>query len=480
MQALGCTLFQSRGEWFIIETNYLLSGDALIGIQYDYLGDGIDTVDDNDRYVNIGLNEDFKLINADALTSVEQGFKEVAIKYDFDSPEIIFRNIDFLDAGNLISTNKFEVLYWDPPNVPLANFYNYINQGFISKEFDDFGNEFSRLIGFQGGTTNNSNQSGAKLSTWYSVNIGDKCNLSYQTKNSIAYFLNGRQWCYVIHIDENSVQRHLNPFGGWTVLFDNIGYFYDQNEDRRFWKDYSIEFTIPSNGYIYIMLTGLSQNLQGNNHEVYFRDLNFSIESSYNILKGAGGYEYKSSINKEKKNKFDNELFLSNSLSLSTKGALFKFNFPNTDLVQNVKYKDDTELMPFAQYITRSYWRTMYRNFLRIEGALYNLNNGNLITPYNIATFAAIENKEFMITTMQMDIRQESAEFTMIELKDTTDNSDFEENGIELYRLINIKAKDANNPIKEPKTPIDWKYGTLGVINSLLRRSKRRRFNNYS
>jgi hypothetical protein len=118
---------------------------------------------------------------------------------------------------------------------------------------------------------------------------------------------------------------------------------------------------------------------------------------------------------------------------------------------------------------------------MRLEGRLYDLYQGSiLLSPLNTVEFTEVEDKEFMITTLQMDIRQESAEFTMIELRNTANNSDFTQNGTESFKYLNVKAKDENDPIKEPKTPIDWKFGTIGVISSLIRRGKRRRFNNYS
>jgi len=118
---------------------------------------------------------------------------------------------------------------------------------------------------------------------------------------------------------------------------------------------------------------------------------------------------------------------------------------------------------------------------MRIEGRLYDLYQGSrLLSPLNSIEFTEVEDKEFMLTTLQMDIRQETAEFTMIELRDTSNTNDFTQNGTESFRYLNVKAKDEDDPIKEPKTPIDWKFGTIGVISSLLRRKKRRRFNNYS
>ena len=94
-----------------------------------------------------------------------------------------------------------------------------------------------------------------------------------------------------------------------------------------------------------------------------------------------------------------------------------------------------------------------------------------------------------MLTTVQIDIRQESAEFTSIELVD--ENLDYEllESGaniyksylnvIESFRYLDFKAKDYNNPAKEPKSVLDWKFGAFSVVNGVIRRNQVRRYNSY-
>jgi hypothetical protein len=134
----------------------------------------------------------------------------------------------------------------------------------------------------------------------------------------------------------------------------------------------------------------------------------------------------------------------------------------------------------------------MFRNFIKLEGKLFNIyiNDSDLISPLNNIIFDQFSDKKFMLTTFQIDIRQESAEFTSIELVD--ENLDYEllESGaniyksylnvIESFRYLDLKAKDYNNPVKEPKIPIDWRFGAYSAVSSLVRRNRIRRFNNYS
>jgi hypothetical protein len=192
------------------------------------------------------------------------------------------------------------------------------------------------------------------------------------------------------------------------------------------------------------------------------------------------GYQYRNSQVTELKNLYDNEIFVSKSDNIGTQGAILTDSYAQ---VNSWKYAgaNDNTAVPFAKYMGRAYWRAMYRNFQKMEGRLYDLYQGSrLLSLLNTVQFSAITSKEFMITTLNIDVRNEAAEFTMVELRSTANNNDFTETGTEDFKYLNVKARNFDEVIKEPRTPIDWKYGTLGVINSLLRRNKRRRFNNYS
>jgi hypothetical protein len=474
MQSFNCTLYQARGKWYIIQTNDRIA-NVLDGTIRDYTGNATAITMNQSFKIDIGLNEVTKLINADALISIEKPFKEVAVKHSFDVPPIYFRNWDLLDVDGISPK------YWTAANSPLAEFYGYNNTGYIQSDIEaGTGAEIRRYMVLPGRTNSPFYGGGAKRSTIYPINKGDKVTFGFSIRYNNPYFRWGDNWCYVVFQSESGQFYYLDLDGKWYIPFRSVGYSYNKNEDRRFWKSYTITSEgVPGNGNVSIILTGTSRELINASHDIYYKDLEFSIETSFNDMTEVDGYEYKCETTENIKNKYDNEIFISNSPNISTQGSILKLPYENRP---NWHYKgDDANYMPFAKYITRTYWRTMYRKFMRLEGRLYDLYQGNrLLSPLNTVEFTEVSNKEFMLTTLQMDIRQESAEFTMIELRNTTDNTDFTENGIESFRYINVKAKDENNPVKEPKTPIDWRFGTIGVISSLLRRKKRRRFNNYS
>ncbi|MCE2706915.1 MAG: hypothetical protein LW807_07550 [Proteobacteria bacterium] len=473
MQSFGCTLFQARGKWYIIQTNDRIAG-VLDGTIRDYTGTALNISMNQSYKLDIGLNEVTKLINADALTSVEKPFKEVAVKHSFDMPVVYFRNFDLLDRGVGNSPT-----YWTAAPTALASFYGYVNSGTINVDIEAGTNaEIRRYMVLRAATL--SQTAFAKRTSIYPVNSGDKINFGFSVKFTDPYFRFGDVWAYVVFVNTSGVHYYLDLDGKWYTQFRSVGYSYHKDEDRRFWKSYNITSVgVPANGNVSIVLTGNSRDLISSNHDVYYKDLDFSVITQFNDMTEVDGYEQKSETSNNLKNKYDNEIFVSNAPNISTKGVLL-----DTDYVLrgNWYYKgDDANFMPFVKYITRSYWRSMYRKFIRLEGRLFDLYQGNrLLSPLNTVEFTEVEDKEFMITTLQMDIRQESSEFTMIELRNTLNNNDFTQNGTESFRYLNVKAKDENDPVKEPKTPIDWKFGTLGVISSLIRRNRRRRFNNYS
>ena len=486
MQAFGCTLYQARGKWYIVQTNDRIANvlDATIR---DYTGAATGISMNQSFKIDIGLNEVTKLINADALVSLEKPFKEVAIKHKFDTPPIYFRNFDLLDTAP-DAYSGVAPAYWTgaPSNLATDPFFNYINQGevFIDTEAGT-GAEIRRGLLFQG--ANATLPGGAKMSTSYPINTGDIVNFGCSVKFNVAYFKTGNVFLHILFTNQSGQQFYLRDDGSWVNFISAFGLIYNRNEDRRFWKSINIKSKgVPNNGLVSIILTGggnRNELISNAIYDVFYKDLDFSIDTSFNEMTEVDGYEYVCSQSANLKNQYDNEIFISDAPNISTQGSMLESDFAK---IGNWRYKGThniptNPILPFAKYITRTYWRTMYRKFMRLEGRLYDLYQGSiLLSPLNTVEFTEVEDKEFMITTLQMDIRQESAEFTMIELRNTANNSDFTQNGTESFKYLNVKAKDENDPIKEPKTPIDWKFGTIGVISSLIRRGKRRRFNNYS
>jgi len=496
MQAFGCNLFQARGAWYIIQTNDRIAND-LDGNRRNASGTYQENHLNQSFAIDIGLNEVTKLINADALTSWEKEFKETVIKYSFKMPPIFFRNWDLVDgtfssplSGNVtrfIKVNNvvtsitlqrqvYTLLNWQNAENPIST----QNDAYIGVEIDTTTNaELTRYLMFYEDTNPNNDQ--AKQTTEYWVNANDVLTLSYSTREKNTGFVNTNQFVYVRLELANGNYYTLNASGVWDYnVWRRVGVSWSAAEDRRFWKEYEIEAQpFPENGKLTIEFTSIGHSRTASN-EVHYKDLSVDIRTYFNQMLEVDGYEYKNSQVNELKNLYDNEIFVSKSDNIGTQGAILTDSYAQ---VPSWKYAgaNDNTAVPFAQYIARGYWRAMYRNFQRMEGRLFDLYQGSrLLSLLNTVQFSAITNKEFMITTLNIDLRGEAAEFTMVELRNTSNTDDFTETGTENFKYLNVKARNFDDVIKEPRTPIDWKYGTLGIVNSLLRRNKRRRFNNYS
>ncbi|MFO0089876.1 MAG: hypothetical protein ACK518_03660 [bacterium] len=495
MQAFGCTLFQSQGSWHIINMDDRILG-VLGGTLRDANGTAIFAITNYYTFINIdiGLNRATKLINADALTSIEKPFKEVVIKYSFDTPPVYFRNFDLLDGELLSSTstlNTYSVLYWNNLFNPIQTYLSSINRGNysnssvytkIKSELDTTTNsELIRYLSLNGTLTQNG---GSARTTEYLINKGDVIEFGFTVRVTLPIFATSACFVWVI-LTNGTTNAYLGNDGNWyTNPNRQIQYIWDQNEDRRFWKTRSGIFSKPApfSGYLSIQFSGLSETDQA--HEIHFRDVVFNINPNMSLAVNAAGYEFKSENIENLKSKYSNELFISHSDNISIMGTLTNNNSTPISL-KNWRYRaNQNPILPFAQYVNRAYFRTMHRRFQRIEGRLYDIfPNDMLITPLQNISFDEISQDIFMATTLQIDIRNESAEFTMIGFvgKDKFQESeDRSEIGAESFRYLDVKAKDYDDPIKEPKTPVDYKWGIFGIISSQIRRGKIRRLNNYS
>ena len=483
MQAFGCTLQQSRGAWYIVQTNDRFAGD-LDGTIRNSSGTATGTALNQNFTFDIGLRETCKLINADALISWEKAFKESVIKYGFLQPPIYFRNWDLIDGTFqvMLSTATRQVYTldnWQNVDSVLASFYGLTNDAYVGIEYDSVTvAELTRYILFYEDTDPNNDN--GKTTTIYPVNKFDKINISFSRREKNSGLVTGNSLTCFVKLTAGSNYYFLDDTGKWflnTVRSLQIGY--SSATDRRFWKDFSITSeAIPENGTVTVTFTSLGHSRTANN-EVHFKDINFSITTYFNEMLTVDGYQQKNEQAAVLKNKYDNQLFISNSPNVSVQGAIMTATYGG---VGNWKYytASDSTAVEFSKYIARCYWRTMYRNFIRMEGRLYDIYPGSrLLSPLNVARFTELENKEFQITTLNIDVANESAEFTMVELRDTTDTGDFTETGTEQFKYLNVR-QEREEKIYEDKKPIDYKFGLGYVIIQLLQRSKRRRFNNYA
>lgn len=498
MQAFGCTLMQARGKWYIIQTNDRIK-NLLGGTLRTYDGAVVNAIDNANFDINIGLNEVTKLINQDAVVTIEKPFEEVAVTYTYDSPVSYFRNFDLLDTGTFRSelstaTNKYYNLKnWNELYNPVVQrYYNSYGdiltttKAFIRTDIDiDTGAELSRFLVLKLDKGN----PGAARTTEYPVNAGDRIKFEFFTRLTKQYNAFTTVYSICIILRGNNGDTLYLGVQDWYENITATSLWLETNANQQIYSRVAIDeyaAECPIDGYLSFMFVGSPINAPDSvlPIEMHIKDFRVDIAPSLNLNVNASGYEHKSLSSLKNKNKFDIELFLSDSLNISVKGALTSRTGVTVPYPKNNWRhisETDANSTAFSKYIKRAYWRTMYRKFIKIEGRLFNLFQDNrLISPINTVNLTEIDNKQFMITTLRIDIRQEQAEFTMVELRDTSNNNDANEIGTESYRLINVKEKDADDPNKEPKTVDDGRWGYFGELFGLNRKGKIRRYNNHT
>lgn len=471
----GCTLFQARGEWYIIQINDRIAGDLDATRRVDISLTPSNSVLSNQSFQeSIGIYNTFKFKDNNAIISWEKPFKFVKLRYEFQQPVVYFRNFDLQDGTiNIpLSTSAREVYniqYWT----------EVVSDTYIGVEIDttNLVEQDRYMLQFPVVPYSDSTvQPRARTSSYY-VNEGDKITFGYTTREKNTGFANSQQFNYVILTDGVSTY-YLDDDGKWYTSIKTVGYMWNVAEDRRFWKNYSIESDVtPIGGQIYFDLTTIGNSRTASN-EVHYKDLVFEINANINNKFNLKGYESKSESNQTIKSDYDKQQFISNSKNVTIRGALLT---NAAAVINKYKYYSDADAaaIPFYKYITRAYYKSVYRNYVKLEASLFNLYNTRLISLLNTFVVDEIADKEFMPTTMAIDFRNESSEITLIELRATDTTNDFDKTAdVEFFRYI-YAYEEVLNDIKEEKKPIDFKFGVLGVLFQLFKRGKRRRFNNY-
>lgn len=481
MEAFCCTLFQARGKWYIIQLNDRIAGD-LDGTERDATGAAVGTATNQNFSIPIGLYQTQKLADQDALIGWEKAFKQAKILYEFEMPPVFFRNWDLQDGTiNIpLSTTSRQVYN-------ILNWTEVVSDTYVGVEINSLtGQEFGRyMLQYPVVPYSDNTVQPSARTTNYWVSLGDKINFSYSTREKNSGFVNTSQFNYVILTDGVSTY-YLDDDGKWYTTIKAIGYSWGLSEDRRIWKAFNIETEeCPIAGNISVQFTAIGNSRTASN-EVHYKDLFFDIITSYDKRYGLSrfdkryglkGYEHSESQSSILKNNYDNQIYISSTDNISVQGAITNNNYAT---FAGFKYYSDAkeDLLPFYRYINRVYWRGVYRNYQRLESTVFNLYSTRLLSLLNTVTFDEIPDKEFMITTMNSDIRNERSDIRFVELRDTSTTNDFDQIGTELFKFI-VDKEEIFNEIKEDKRPIDWRLGPFGAIAQLIIRGKRRRFNNY-
>lgn len=476
LEAFHCTLFQARGAWYIIQLNDRIAGDLDGSRREDAAATPSTTAFTNQSFVfDIGITRDNKLKDADALLSVAKPNKFVNLQYEFKLPPVYFRNFDMRDGtfNAPLSTSARGVYTLD-------HWTEVVGDSWVGVEVNTTNlAEIQRyILQFPVATFSNAGVQPRARTTPFYVSANDKITFGYSTREKNTGFVNTSQFNYVM-LTDGVTTYYLDDDGKWYTAIKAIGYQWAAAEDRRFWKTYSITSDVmPISGAVSFDLTAIGNSRTATN-EVHYKDLQFEVIPYVNETLYLKGYEQKNQQAATLKLDYENQIYMSRVDNAAFQGSILDSSYES---IPDWKYYSalDATAVPFEKYIARSNWKAVYRNYLKMEINLFNLfTGGRLISLLNTVRFDQIADREFMITTMNSNIINEESQITLIELRRTDNTDDFDEiAATETFRYLTIQ-QEVLEEIAEQKKPLDWRFGTIGIVFSLLQRRKRRNFNNY-
>lgn len=465
-QAFKATFFQAKGEWHFVYIDDWQRGNGLFGTQFD--SDGVPqtvSLGVTDQ-IEIGLRKSFRFRDDDALISFQTKIKDVQHRFEYVAPPSMVRNIDlndgdFFDQSILQKYSRYELEGWTNTGAT-AYIYAELETG------SSILTETRRLLQFYDDTTNLLSQ---VTSNSMLVSGGDKfkfecrCgeasgsldgSLYMQFKVTNSDFPFNSQ--YLKGDGKWSTTSQIIPLVGSTISFP----YFDLVNPREFFIETvdPIPFTY---GRLEIIFTqSLNTNAGAVTRKCAVYDMKFDYEQFIAHGKQAKGHYFQAGNTYSKKTEVSEDVYISDHTNIALKGVLLNTSAePSRYWFRN----GITESVRFGQMILRSYWRMFYRNFYRIEADVHNINNGNyFINPLNTVLADALPDREFMISSLRLDLVNSAAAVTFVEIRDTSTTTDYDEiPDIELFQHVNVSNVYVFQE-PEQKVPVPWWQGQLAVV----------------
>jgi hypothetical protein len=474
------SMFQARGNWHFVYTEDRIKNDGLSCTIFNSSGVPQSILLNQFFPFEIGLYKESKFTDANALVGVQDKIKKVTTSYAFDRPPSLIRNAS-LQEGTFI-------------NYQLAGFradytiIGYTQSGsagattdaLISADLYTANDKLSEKYRyFQFKSMNSGDQYREIVSTANPINVNDYFDFGFSYNQILPDASTQRLWIYLdIAITDNSFPfdtMWLGADGKWktTRPFISMGKLLnipsvDEEDDN---KDFSISTVdrIPFTGSMQVYFRN-RRNFAvstGNGPKIW----NIKLDYVPTISQGrkiADGQIYESYEDEAAKSTYSEELYISDALNIVVQGAITN---SSSVLITNWFHEGVTESVRLGQLITRALWKFFYRNYLTVEGSFIRSvdADGYFISPLNTILLEAFEDKEFFVSSLKVDIRNEKCELTCVELLNPNTTDDFDAVATnENYRLIDIQLDDRFKVKRVSKRPPYAQYGAFGVLIWLI------------
>lgn len=492
-ESFKATLFQQGGEWHFVYVEDWIRNNGLTGTKWDHNNDAISYSSDAFEDIEVGLTKPYKLANNNANVSFTSPYSKARLDISYDVPVAKIQNQDFskVDESTLVtdSTNgyqRYDMRDWSvtgsgcnimqrlfADDNPLANGERWA--------------QFRDIVNGQNTVTLSSQN--------IFVAFGDMFNIKFElgTATDSERFRFGV--LFVVTVTDGVTTYYMRTDGTWSTNSNTVaGIPYLNNEPvlYNFARPKTAEYynvaPIPLDGNMQVKFQVI-HNQSGtatNNYTAFIQRIEFEYKSvlGYNGRTDqvgrrrplAGGQYYESSEDVKTKNIYQGDIYLFNSPQETISGSILD---SSNELVNLWYHAGITEEIPFGRLITDAVWKSVYRNFINLEGNLLNVISGNqIISHLNRLKFDELPNKVFMITTVDVDIRNEQAEISCVELLDESNTDDFDELATtrKTGYISDVGGKLFNkfDPYNLRK-PSDYAFGVLGYLLDGIFKSKRRR-----
>lgn len=493
-QSFKMTLFQAKGEWHFVYVEDWVRNLGLTGTRFNYIATALGYSSNQFSEIVVGLNKARKIRNFDSNITVTPNYKAARLDYSFDVPRVKIKNQDFssFDEGTLVILIGYPTYTYKRYNLKDWTFSGqtpYIFQrNFGTSDPQDNETYWVQFI-----DSSNVVNISTIISSPVIVSAGDSFNFSCEAGISDAT-LHQKMNVFLSFTVTNGVSTYyLKADGKWSTSASNVPNLinatdttlYTINSPRKY--EFATLAPIPITGNLTIGISCREDEVGTplNSLLAFVKkiDMEYTASVGYGQRRDGGigtreipaGQYYESSEDIKTVKKFQAEVFVSNSPNVTTQGAIM-----NTSKVaiKTWKHTGITEELSLGRMIVRAVWKSIYRPFYRVECNILNILDGNyLLSNLNTVVFDEFPNKIFMITTIETDIINESAEATFVELLDESSTADFDE-------VATIEKTKYNSDISgklfayNPRTyrnPSDYLFGQLGFIFDSIFNNKRRR-----
>lgn len=468
------SLFQARGNWHLVYTEDLIKNDGLSCTIFNSSGVPQSILLNQRFRIETGLHKEYKLKDFNTLVTVEDAVKKVKLNYNFATPFSLIRNADLNEGSFLAFQNGGFRAEYSLDGFTQSGSAGATDAAVIATDLfiaNDASTERFRYIRF--GSQSSGEQYREIVTTANPINESDYFTFSFNYRPRPTGFTNVNLYLDIV-ITQTSFPfavRYLGADGKWksTRQFINIGDFSLPGsvveEDNE--KSYEIitQERMPFTGSMQVYFRYRTNRPVSVAFGPWIWDIRLNYQPTIaSGRKVADGHVYESSTSEISKSIYEEEVYISDALNIVVAGAITN---SNSVLIQNWFHEGVTESVRLGKIICRALWKIFYRNYYQLEGACSKCvdSNNYIISPLNTLLPDAFDGKEFFVSTLKVDLKDDKFDFTAVELLNYNTTDDFDEIAdTENYKFINIGLDDRFRVDRIFRRPPYSRYGVLGSL----------------